>query len=149
MIDTIHAVPDARGRRPGTAVAGPVPRSLAWTVRLGLQGLRPDRRADRDLDGPGQERRRLRLDAIAAFLVVWFYPVLFEVLGHGQTPGKRMLRIPRRAGERTPVGWSASVLRNFLLVADFCRSCISQGWCRCVSTKSFRRLGDLAAGGRS
>jgi hypothetical protein len=54
------------------------------------------------------------------------------------------LRVVQENG--TPVGWSASVLRNFLLVADFLPLLYLAGLAAMISDTSFRRLGDLAAG---
>lgn len=54
------------------------------------------------------------------------------------------LRVLQENG--TPVGWSASVLRNFLLVADFLPLLFLAGLIAMISDVSFRRLGDLAAG---
>lgn len=146
MIDTIHAVQTPEGVDLALRVAGPVPRSLAWVVDLGLQGfglIGAQIAISMLLGGSGVA---FGLDAIAAFLVVWFYPVFFEVLGHGQTPGKRMLRIRVVQENGTPVGWSASVLRNFLLVADFLPFLYLAGLVSMCVDPSFRRLGDLAAG---
>lgn len=146
MIDTIHAVQTPEGVDLALRVAGPVPRALAWAVDLGLQGfglLGVQIAIGTSLGGSGFA---VGLDLIAAFLVIWFYPVLFEVLGHGQTPGKRMLRIRVVQENGTPVGWSASVLRNFLLVADFLPFLYLAALVSMCVDHSFRRLGDLAAG---
>ena len=143
MIDTIHAVQTPEGVDLALRVAGPVPRALAWGVdtflqggiALGLQiGLG-------SFAGFG-----LGLYLIGLFALIWFYPVLFEVRAHGQTPGKRLLGLRVVQENGTPVGWSASVLRNFLLVADFLPLLYLAGLVSMVSDASFRRLGDLAAG---
>jgi uncharacterized RDD family membrane protein YckC len=146
MLDTIHAVQTPEGVDLALRVAGPVPRALAWGVDVSLQlgiaagvwiacgtlGL---------LAGLG-----LGLVLIGQFLLMWFYPVIFEVRAHGQTPGKRMmgLRVVQENG--TPVGVAASVLRNFLLVADFLPLLYLAGLVSMIADPSFRRLGDLAAG---
>jgi uncharacterized RDD family membrane protein YckC len=83
---------------------------------------------------------------IGLFALIWFYPVFFEVRAHGQTPGKRLLGLRVLQENGTPVGWSASVLRNFLLVADFLPLLYLAGLVSMISDPSFRRLGDLAAG---
>jgi len=146
MIDTIHALQTPEGVDLALRVAGPVPRALAWAVDLGLQlfGLA----GVQVLIGAafGGSGLALGLDAIVVFAVLWFYPVLFEVLGHGQTPGKRMLRIRVVQENGTPVGWASSVLRNFLLVADFLPFLYLAGLVSMCVDPSFRRLGDLAAG---
>ena len=146
MIDTIHAVQTPEGVDLALRVAGPVPRALAWAVDLGLQifGLAGVQMLIGA--GFGGSGFAFGLDAITAFAVIWFYPVLFEVLGHGQTPGKRMLRIRVVQENGTPVGWASSVLRNFLLTADFLPFLYLAGLISMCVDPSFRRLGDLAAG---
>jgi uncharacterized RDD family membrane protein YckC len=83
---------------------------------------------------------------IALFLVEWFYPVLFEVFRHGQTPGKKMLRIAVVNDDLTPVSFGASLVRNLLRVADFLPFMYLFGLVAMVSNTRFQRLGDLAAG---
>ncbi len=83
---------------------------------------------------------------IGLFALLWFYPVYFEVRAHGQTPGKRFMGLRVLQENGTPVGWSASVLRNFLLVADFLPVLYLAALISMISDSSFRRLGDLAAG---
>ena len=80
------------------------------------------------------------------FMIEWGYYVLFESLGHGQSPGKRMLglRVIDRHGR--PATFLAIVLRNLLRAADslpgtYCIGLIVMG-----SDRKFRRLGDLVAG---
>lgn len=146
MLDTIHAVQTPEGVDLVLRVAGPVPRVLAFGVDVLLQaglllGLYVALGALGVLSGFG-----LGLYLIAVFLVLWFYPVLFEVRSHGQTPGKRMLGLRVVQENGTPVGWSASVLRNFLLTADFLPFLYLAGLVTMVADTSFRRLGDLAAG---
>jgi len=143
MLDTIHAVQTPEGVDLALRVAGPVPRALAWGVDTILQGglaigLQIVVGA---LAGVG-----LGLYLIGLFALIWFYPVLFEVRAHGQTPGKRLMGLRVLQENGTPVGWSASVLRNFLLVADFLPLLYLAGLVAMISDRSFRRLGDLAAG---
>ncbi len=143
MIDTIHTVQTPEGVDLALRVAGPVPRALAWGVDTVLQGgiAIGLQIAFGALAGVG-----MGLYLIGLFALIWFYPVVFEVRANGQTPGKRLmgLRVVQENG--TPVGWSASVLRNFLLVADFLPLLYLAGLVSMISDASFRRLGDLAAG---
>ena len=55
---------------------------------------------------------------IGAFLVVFGYPIGFEVLARGRTPGKRFthLRVVREGG--TAVDLPASAIRNFMRLID-------------------------------
>ena len=143
MIDTIHAVQTPEGVDLALRVAGPVPRALAWGVDTVLQGGLAIglQIAFGALAGVG-----VGLYLIGLFALIWFYPVVFEVRAHGQTPGKRLMGLRVLQENGTPVGWSASVLRNFLLVADFLPLLYLAGLVSMISDPSFRRLGDLAAG---
>lgn len=83
---------------------------------------------------------------IFTFALEWFYPVLFEVLNHGQTPGKRLLNIAVVNDDNTPVGWSASITRNFLRIVDFLPMNYVAGLVCMTVNRDFKRIGDLAAG---
>jgi uncharacterized RDD family membrane protein YckC len=145
MLDTIHAVQTPEGVDLALPVAGPVPRGLAYAVDLLIQGAGLSS-VQTALFSAGHSGFAVGAYLIVGFGVYWFYPVLFEVLSHGQTPGKRIVGLRVVHEDGTPVGWSASVLRNFLMVADFLPVLYLAGIVSmCVDT-SFRRLGDLAAG---
>jgi uncharacterized RDD family membrane protein YckC len=145
MLDTIHAVQTPEGVDLALPVAGPAPRALAYAIDLLIQGVALSS-VQTVLFSAGGSGFAIGVYLIAVFVMNWFYPVLFEVLSHGQTPGKRVLGIRVLHENGTPVGWSASVLRNFLMVADFLPFLYLAGIVSmCVDT-SFRRLGDLAAG---
>ena len=145
MIDTIHAVQTPEGVDLALPVAGPAPRGLAYGLDLLIQGVALSA-AQTLLFSAGQTGFAIGLYLIAVFLLVWFYPVLFEVLSRGQTPGKRLVGVRVVHENGTPIGWSASVLRNFLLVADFLPLLYLAGVVSMCVDPSFRRLGDLAAG---
>lgn len=83
---------------------------------------------------------------LVVFATEWFYPVAFEVLWRGRTPGKASLglRVVHRDG--TPVRWPSSLLRNLLVAADFLPVAYGFGIVSMLCDRSFRRLGDLAAG---
>jgi uncharacterized RDD family membrane protein YckC len=80
------------------------------------------------------------------FLINWWYPVLFEVLAGGATPGKKALRLRVVHIDATPVGWSASIVRNLLRQIDFLPLFYGLGLFSVMATRRFQRLGDLAAG---
>ncbi|HTO54524.1 MAG TPA: RDD family protein [Myxococcota bacterium] len=145
MIDTLHAVQTPEGVDLSLPVAGPLPRALAYWLDLLIQGtgLSAFQSA---LFAAGRSGFAIGLNLIVVFLSYWFYPVLFEVLARGQTPGKRIvgLRVVQENG--TPVGWPSSLLRNFLLVADFLPIFYLAGITSMCLDSSFRRLGDLGAG---
>mgnify|MGYP000119331436 CR=1 FL=1 len=57
---------------------------------------------------------------IAVFVVIFFYPLIFESVWNGRTPGKRLLglRVMRDGGY--PINFTASAIRNILkIVVDF------------------------------
>jgi uncharacterized RDD family membrane protein YckC len=83
---------------------------------------------------------------IATFLIEWFYPVLFEVLRNGQTPGKRSMGLRVVNDNLTPVGWGPSITRNLLRTADFFPLLYLGGLVTCILSPRFQRLGDMAAG---
>lgn len=85
------------------------------------------------------------LALLGAFLLEWFYPVLFEVL-RGATPGKRAMGLMVVQDDGTPVGAAASVIRNLLRVVDFLPLFYGAGLVSTLVDRDFRRLGDLAAG---
>lgn len=87
----------------------------------------------------------LGIGMIVAFLINWFYPVYFEVLHQGATPGKRMYGICVVNGNGTPVAWDASLLRNLLRFADLLPTAYFFGIVMMMCDRSSRRLGDLAA----
>jgi uncharacterized RDD family membrane protein YckC len=81
---------------------------------------------------------------ILVFLLEWFYPVLFEVLRHGQTPGKRALGIAVTHTDGTPVTLNGSLIRNLIRQADFFPMLYLTGFIAMLSNHRFQRLGDLA-----
>jgi uncharacterized RDD family membrane protein YckC len=83
---------------------------------------------------------------VVVFLAEWFYPVFFEVLADGQTPGKKSLGLRVVNSDGTPIGWSASVIRNLLRFADFLPLLYIAGLVSMLCSARFQRLGDLAAG---
>ncbi|MDQ8036573.1 MAG: RDD family protein [Pedobacter sp.] len=80
------------------------------------------------------------------FLVEWFYPVLFELLNRGATPGKKAMGICVVESDGRPVGFAASVIRNLLRTADFLPFLFGFGILFMLFHPRFQRLGDLAAG---
>ena len=143
MLDTYRTVETPEGVELGLRVAGPAPRALAWLidclVRCGIYfvvlmivGVLADAAAG--------------VFFLCLFLGEWFYPVLFEVLRHGQTPGKRRLGLTVLQQDGSPVGWTASILRNLVRFADFLPIAYGFGLLSMLVSRDFQRLGDLAAG---
>jgi len=143
MLDTYRTVETPEGVEFGLRVAGPAPRALAWLidclVRLGVYfvvlmivGVIGD--------------AAVGAFFLCLFLGEWFYPVLFEVLRHGQTPGKRRLGLTVLQQDGSPVGWTASILRNLVRFADFLPIAYGFGLLSMLASRDFQRLGDFAAG---
>jgi uncharacterized RDD family membrane protein YckC len=80
------------------------------------------------------------------FAIIFFYDVLFEVLGGGRTPGKRLtgLRVVRSGGR--PITFVRSALRNILRIVDIMPLFYGVGMTAIFITRRNQRLGDLAAG---
>ncbi len=123
--------------------AGLLSRSLAFTIDLLIRGvllaalLFP-------LDALGDFGTGLFV--LALFLVNWWYMVLFEVLNQGRTPGKQIMGLRVVHDDGTPVGWSASLLRNLLRFVDMLPLGYGVGAFVCLQHPLFKRLGDVAAG---
>lgn len=83
---------------------------------------------------------------LALFALSWFYPVVFEVFRNGATPGKKALGLMVVHDDGTPVGLTASFLRNLLRVADFLPAAYGFGLVSMFLSSDFKRLGDHAAG---
>lgn len=142
-LDTLRPVAIPEGAQIGLRVAGPVPRALAWALDALLRVI-------------GYFVLAIPLGmigdiGIAVWLLVlfvgeWGYGVLFEVLGRGATPGKRMLGLRVVHMDGTPVGWGASAIRNFMLFVDFLPPPFGAGLVACLASRNFQRLGDRAAG---
>jgi uncharacterized RDD family membrane protein YckC len=83
---------------------------------------------------------------IGAFVILLFYPILFEVLAHGQTPGKRMshLRVLRDSG--APVDLPASAIRNLMRLIDGPLLLYLPSIVSIAVTSRNQRPGDIAAG---
>jgi RDD family len=82
----------------------------------------------------------------ASFLMIFYYDVLFEVLGGGRTPGKRLngLRVVRGGGR--PVTLVRSALRNILRLIDILPGVYAIGMTVMFISPRNQRVGDLAAG---
>lgn len=83
---------------------------------------------------------------ILMFVGEWFYPVFFEVLWGGATPGKRALGLAVLHDDGTPVSWTASMVRNLMRAVDFLPLFYGFGIVSLLVSRDFKRLGDLAAG---
>jgi uncharacterized RDD family membrane protein YckC len=94
----------------------------------------------------GGEALNATVYVIGAFVILFIYPILFEVLARGRTPGKRLthLRVVRDTG--APDDLPASAIRNVMRIVDgpvllYLPTVIS-----ILATARNQRPGDLAAG---
>ncbi|TZF82367.1 RDD family protein, partial [Cognatilysobacter lacus] len=142
LLDTHHEVVTPEGVALHLPVAGPVPRALAWLVDFAVRmaiviaasivlGL---------LGGAGAG-----VMGVLVFAMFWFYPVLFEVMFDGRTPGKRALGLKVVAADGAPLGWRASFTRNLLRTVDMLPFGYAAGLVACLVDPAARRLGDMVA----
>ncbi|WP_371364983.1 RDD family protein [Pseudomonas sp. QL9] len=142
-LDTRYQVETPEGIDLLLRPAGPVARGLAYLIDLGIRVLMMLAMFIL-LAFLGQLGTGLGL--LLTFLVTWWYMVLFEVLNQGRSPGKQVMGLRVVHDDGTPVGWSASLLRNLLRFADILPFGYTLGLLACLSNPAFKRLGDLAAG---
>jgi uncharacterized RDD family membrane protein YckC len=142
LIDTLGFYEIPEGVRLEFRLAGPVVRAAAWgvdmAIRIGIYLLLA--MVLGFLGGVG-----VALILIGLFLIEWFYPVIFEIRS-GATPGKRAMGILVIQDNGIPVTPAASVIRNFLRIADFLPFLYAAGLVTMICNREFKRLGDLAAG---
>ncbi len=142
-IDTVRGRATPEGVSLNLRVAGPPIRLLAWIVDVLIMTAAQSVVAVvvgvlGDL-GAG-------ILMLSVFAITWFYPVGFEVLHAGATPGKVAFGLQVVHDDGTPVGLGASLLRNLLRFADFLPVAYGAGLVSMLLSPDFKRLGDLAAG---
>ena len=86
------------------------------------------------------------LGALGTFFALWGYWTVFEIAWHGQSLGKRLVRIRVVRLDGSPVSPLASAARNLLRVVDFLPVCYPVGLVSMLVDGKHRRLGDLVAG---
>jgi len=140
-IDTLRQFETPEGIEIALRLAGPVPRAAAFVIDVLIRiGLYLVLLQLLNLAGVG-----MGLLLLALFALEWLYPVFFE-LRSGATPGKRAMGLVVVHADGTPVGASASLLRNLLRAVDFLPVLYGFGLVAMLVDRDFRRLGDLAAG---
>lgn len=142
MLDTTRRVATPEGIELTLHLAGPVPRALAWAIDLVLRlavlftVMLVTSRLGRA--GAG-------IVLLTAFFLEWLLPACFEAMWHGQTPGKRAMRLRVLNDDGTPLRWPAALTRNLLRAADFLPFLYGVGLLTMLANRDFKRLGDLAA----
>lgn len=143
VLDTFYSVETPENIDLHADLAGPVPRALAYGIDIGIRMLivmvlgliaMPF-----GLAGGG-------LWLVLSFLLEWFYPVAFELLRNGQTPGKKALGLAVVHDDLTPLRFGTSMVRNLLRVADFLPFAYLGGLICMSCNARFQRFGDIAAG---
>jgi len=86
------------------------------------------------------------LALLVSFLVMWGYPIYFETIWHGQTPGKRLcgLRVLRDGG--FPIDFRAAMIRNIMRIVDSLPFAYGIGVISIFCSRDSKRLGDFGAG---
>jgi uncharacterized RDD family membrane protein YckC len=83
---------------------------------------------------------------LGVFATQWLFWTVCEVAFHGQTPGKRLLRIRVVRDDGSPVDLFPSAVRNLLRLVDFLPVGYALGAVVMMATRPHRRIGDWAAG---
>ena len=141
LFDTLRVLETPEGIDLDLRVAGPLIRSLAWSLDFAIR-VAIFIVLSIVLKILGELGTGILLTSM--FALEWLYPVFFEV-HNGRTPGKRIMGLRVVHSNGTPVGWSASLIRNLLRAADFLPFFYGFGLAAMLSNRDFQRLGDLAA----
>jgi uncharacterized RDD family membrane protein YckC len=83
---------------------------------------------------------------LIVFLFQWGYFTLFEALGNGRTPGKRVMKIHVIHQSGRAISFVESLARNLVRVVDYLPSFYVAGVITMFLNKQNQRLGDMAAG---
>ncbi len=145
MLDTRYRVEIPGGINLDAQVVGPIPRSFAFAIDLAIRGVFIFILSLASLPF-GSAGLGGGFFLIFLFAIEWLYPVLFEVLWRGQTPGKKAMGISVINDDLTPVTFGTSLVRNLLRTVDFLPLFYLVGLATMLSNRRFQRLGDLAAG---
>jgi uncharacterized RDD family membrane protein YckC len=83
---------------------------------------------------------------VLAFLLLYGYYAIFEVLWNGQTPGKRIIGIRVVKDTGRPLTAGETIGRNLMRVVDQLPAFYGIGCICALCTKQHKRLGDLLVG---
>jgi uncharacterized RDD family membrane protein YckC len=144
MIDTLHNVEAPEGVDLSLRLAGVIPRGLAYVADASLRTLFYVVAAIPLAAALGEVG--LGVLVVLVLLGEVIYPIAFELLGDGQTPGKRMVGIRVVHDDGTRIRWQASLLRNLLVYADALPGTFLFAAASMLASPRFQRLGDHAAG---
>lgn len=123
--------------------AGLIPRfyafALDWIIRLGIAWAAAV--ASAVFGGVG-----IAFWLILLFALEWLYPVAFELMPAGATPGKRVVGLKVVIDNGLPMTPAAAVTRNLLRAADFLPFAYGLAVISMLVRTDCKRLGDVAAG---
>jgi uncharacterized RDD family membrane protein YckC len=111
---------------------------LDWTIRIGI--LYAAALTSGFMGGIG-----VAFWIVLLFALEWLYPIAFELLPSGATPGKRAFGVKVVMDDGLPVTPAASVARNLLRVADFLPLGYGFAIVSMLLRRDCKRLGDIAA----
>ena len=83
---------------------------------------------------------------IVVFLILWLYPVIFELTPAAATPGKRTMGIQVMMANGLPLTPAGCLIRNLMRVVDMLPLLYGFAIVSVLMRRDARRLGDLAAG---
>lgn len=83
---------------------------------------------------------------ICFFILEWFYPVLYEVLNNGMTPGKKIVGIRVVSTNGLHIDWSTSMTRNLIRFIDMLPVIYGVGFISVLVSRYSQRIGDIVAG---
>lgn len=83
---------------------------------------------------------------VLVFALEWLYPVAFELLPAGATPGKRVFALRVVMDNGLPLTAAAALTRNLLRAADFLPFGYGFAAVSMLLRRDCKRLGDIAAG---
>lgn len=120
---------------------------LFFAVAIGIGILLPRERIAAAVRSDSSAALAMAALVILQFAILWGYYLLFEGLGDGQTPGKRMLRLRAVRDGGFSVGFAASAVRNLMRIVDL-QPVFTYvvGIASIAFSKSGKRLGDMVAG---
>jgi uncharacterized RDD family membrane protein YckC len=140
-LDTRHQVETPEGIDLPLRPAGLMVRAVAFAIDLAIRGV---------IMGvlfialAFLGKLGMGLGSLLLFAISWWYMVLFEVLRQGRSPGKQWMGLRVVHDDGTPIGWSASLLRNLLRFVDLLPFGYFLGTLSCLQHPNFKRLGDMA-----
>jgi len=82
---------------------------------------------------------------IIVFILEWFYPVFYEVLNQGKTPGKNIIGIRVINTNGSQLDWGASMTRNILRFVDMLPLVYGVGLISVLMSAHSQRVGDIVA----